>query len=59
MRERAWGAVFLAVLLWFMFATVYIFVFTLPQPLQVAAFFAAGIGGFVFTLDWLRDRRNP
>lgn len=58
MTGRLWGAVILAVILWVMFALPYCFVFILPQPLQVAAGFAAVISTVVYIIDWLVDRRN-
>lgn len=58
MTERFWGAAILAVILWLMFAIPYAFVFLVPQPLQIAVFFAIGISAIVFTLDWLVDRRR-
>lgn len=55
---RLIGAIGLAGILWLMFAIPYVFVFVLPQPLQVAAGFAIGISAVIFTLDWLVARRS-
>lgn len=55
---RLFGALFLAAILWLMFAIPYAFVFILPQPLQVAAGFALVISSGIFLLDWLVARRG-
>jgi len=58
MPDRLIGALGLAAMLWAMFAVPYVFVFVVPQPLQVAAFFAVAISSFLFVIDWLREWRN-
>lgn len=55
---RVFGALFLAAILWLMFAIPYVFVFVLPQPLQVAAGFALIISSGIFIADWLVSRRG-
>jgi hypothetical protein len=57
--SRLIGAIVLTGILWTMVAVPYLFVFIVPQPLQVALFMAAAISAFVFVLDWLVDRRRP
>jgi len=59
MAERLLGAVVLAAILWLMFAVPYTFVYLLPQPLQVAFFFAIVISMVTLILDWLVDKRRP